>query len=138
MGRDLPLGGASNALAEIESILATSEPIVEAIGAGDEIKAVSMGCVVDYAPCSVCGQAFDHVHFEPLMARDVPGVFYEVSPSPQFLYATTVPAPRCDSCGAPMGVHEDKDWVCVTSGCQAEGFVVSAHLYQVFPAKLSP
>lgn len=95
----------------------------------EKLVGMSMGCQVERPACSLCGEGdTTHVHVEPLMARS----------SVEFLYFTTVPAPRCPSCTAAMHVHEDRNWVCRRDGCQARGKVVEASWFGVFPAKLSP
>ncbi len=103
----------------------------------DKLEGLSMGCQVEHAPCTICGEhPCDHVQISPLMSRNESSFFYEVSPTPTFFYATMVSAPKCDSCGNEMTIHSDTDWVCATDDCQAEGFAVPAHLLGVFPAKL--
>jgi hypothetical protein len=107
------------------------------------VKELTMGCRVEESRCSICGaEPCAHVNVGQLMARDIPVLEFPVYPPAwpgrRILGASMVPAPKCDSCGNPMGVHEGRDWVCRTDDCQAEGFVVAAHLYQVFPAKVAP
>lgn len=101
---------------------------------------ISMGCQVEMDVCSICGKdSYTHVHTEPLMARSNAGFEFSTStvdwPIRRFVDASLVSAPQCDSCGNEMAIHSDTDWVCVTDDCQAEGFVVAAHLLGVFPAK---
>lgn len=103
------------------------------------VAGLSMGCQVERPSCSVCGErGCEHVTVSPLMARAGSQFSYELSPSLQFLYFTTVPAPRCPSCTAAMHVHEDRDWVCRRDECSAKGKVVEAAWFGVFPSKLSP
>ena len=97
----------------------------------------SMGSQVEMDRCSICGrESYTHVHTEQLMARDIPASEFTLSPT--FLPASLVPAPKCGSCGNEMAAHEGRDWVCTTDDCQADGFVVPAHLLGVFPSTLLP
>lgn len=101
----------------------------------DDLKTPTMGCMVEQPGCSVCGEVrCEHLKHAP-REQHLSSGFYEVSESPTFLYATTVPAPKCESCGVSLAVHEGKDWVCVEESCAAVGVVVPAHWFQVFPVR---
>lgn len=52
----------------------------------------------------------------------------------EFLYATTVEAPRCERCGAAMKGRDASTWECVADGCAVQGKPVAAHLSGVYPA----
>lgn len=119
MGRDLPLHGASDAMREVEEAL-------EAMLA-EQRRPLSMGCSVEWAPCSICGGAGVHVEHPPVAEHAV-----------QLVGASVVSAPECLACGTPLEAHDDRDWVCREASCDAEGIVVLAHLTGVFPARLSP
>ena len=93
--------------------------------------ATTMGCKVDAVPCSICSQGEPHEHYDP----EHPNRVQYLNPAPTFLYATTVPAPRCESCGVSLVVYEDKDWVCADTSCAVVGGVVFVHWLQVFPMK---
>lgn len=99
---------------------------------------VSMGASVPEPTCSLCWGREPHVHFSPLMAREgVPSKpFYVVDPSPTFLYATTVPAPKCEGCRVEMSRYDSTNWECREATCSEHREPVPAHLSGIYPSKI--
>jgi hypothetical protein len=90
--------------------------------------AVSMGAKAPPLECEACaGGDTTHIHFSPLMSR------VERTFPVEFLYATTVSAPKCEVCGAEMHGQDMTNWECRAEGCAERGKPVSAHLSGVYP-----
>lgn len=100
----------------------------------DKVKIPTMGCMVEQSGCSVCGEFLcEHLKHAPREQHPYYSPFYEVLESPTFLYATTVPAPKCETCGVSLVVHDGKD--CAEASSPVTGVVVSDHWFQVFPMR---
>lgn len=88
----------------------------------------SMGALVPPIDCKACGNSdTTHIHFSPLMSRGERTFPFE------FLYVTTVSAPKCEACGVEMHGQDMTNWECRAEGCAERGKPVSAHLSGVYP-----